>query len=203
MTYFRTAAAAGVRQVVLLAAGLDSRAYRLDWADGTVVFELDQPQVLEFKRDVLADRTPTAERREVAVDLRNDWPQALRDNGFDASKPSAWIVEGLIIYLPASAQRQLFTGIDTLAAPGSYAAIEDAVPLGADTFAAKLAEERASSQDRMAEVDRSSNSSTTSGTSRQCSGSAPAAGEPRPCLYRTICARTGDPSPRRIRKPAR
>jgi methyltransferase (TIGR00027 family) len=149
-TYFRTAAAAGVRQIVLLAAGLDSRAYRLDWADGTVVFELDQPQVLEFKRRVLAEYTPTAERREVAVDLRNDWPQALRNNGFDPSKPSAWIVEGLIIYLPASAQRQLFTGIDTLSAPGSYAAIEDAVPLGADTFAAKLAEERASSQDSMA-----------------------------------------------------
>jgi len=104
--YFDAAAAAGVRQIVLLAAGLDSRGYRLSWPDGTVVFELDQPRVLDFKREVLAAHgdAPTAPRKEVAVDLRNDWPQALRDNGFDPSKPSAWIAEGLLIYLPATAQ---------------------------------------------------------------------------------------------------
>lgn len=78
-TYFYAAADAGVRQIVIPAAGLDSRAYRLGWPNGTVVFELDQPQVLEFKRDVLARSgdTPTAERREIAVDLRDDWPYAL------------------------------------------------------------------------------------------------------------------------------
>jgi methyltransferase (TIGR00027 family) len=144
-TYFDAAAAAGVRQIVLLAAGLDSRAYRLPWPDGTVVFELDQPQVLEFKREVLARHgdAPTAERREVAVDLRDDWPRALRDNGFDASKPSAFIAEGLLIYLPATAQHQLFAGIDSLAAPGSHLAVEEAVPLDADAFEAKREEERA------------------------------------------------------------
>ena len=143
--YFQAAAAAGVRQIVLLAAGLDSRGYRLPWRDGTVVFELDQPQVLEFKRGALARHgdAPTAERREVAVDLRNDWPQVLRDNGFDPSKPSAWIAEGLLIYLPAAAQQQLFTGIDSLAAPGSHLAVEEAVPLDADAFEAKREEERA------------------------------------------------------------
>ena len=143
--YFQTAAAAGVRQIVLLAAGLDSRAYRLPWPDGTAVFELDQPQVLEFKREVLARHgdVPTAERREVAVDLRNDWPQALRDNGFDPSTPSAWIAEGLLIYLPAAAQQQLFSGIDSLAASGSHLAVEEAVPLDAETFEAKREEERA------------------------------------------------------------
>jgi methyltransferase (TIGR00027 family) len=80
-----------VRQIVILAAGLDSRAYRLAWPDGTVVFELDQPKVLEFKRQVLADHrdAPTADRREVAVDLREDWPKALADSGFDPAKPSA------------------------------------------------------------------------------------------------------------------
>jgi len=89
--YFRRAAAAGVGQVVILAAGLDSRAYRLPWPDGTTIFELDRPQILDFKREVLAERgaTPNAERREIAVDLRDDWPQALRDNGFEATKPSA------------------------------------------------------------------------------------------------------------------
>jgi methyltransferase (TIGR00027 family) len=143
--YFQTAAAAGVRQIVLLAAGLDSRAYRLPWPDGTAVFELDQPQVLEFKREVLARHgdVPTAERREVAVDLRNDWPQALRDNGFDPSTPSAWIAEGLLIYLPAAAQQQLFSGIDSLAASGSHLAVEEAVPLDAEAFEAKREEERA------------------------------------------------------------
>jgi methyltransferase (TIGR00027 family) len=145
--YFCRAAAAGVRQVVLLAAGLDSRAYRLDWPAQTVVYELDQPQVLEFKRGVLAGRTPTAPRREIAVDLRNDWPQALRDGGFDASAPSAWIAEGLLIYLPANAQRQLFTGIDALAARGSHAAVEDAVPMDAAAFEAKREEERAAGED--------------------------------------------------------
>jgi methyltransferase (TIGR00027 family) len=114
-----------------------------------VVFELDQPQVLEFKREVLARHgdSPTAERREVAVDLRNDWPQALRDNGFDSSKPSAWIAEGLLIYLPAAAQEQLFTGIDALAAADSRVAVEDAVPLDADAFEAKREEERAAGKE--------------------------------------------------------
>jgi methyltransferase (TIGR00027 family) len=148
--YFQTAAAAGVRQIVLLAAGLDSRGYRLPWPAGTVVFELDQPRVLEFKREALAAHgdVPTAERREVAVDLRNDWPQALRDNGFDPSKPSAFIAEGLLIYLPATAQHQLFAGIDSLAAPGSHLALEESVPLESDVFEAKREEELAGGDDR-------------------------------------------------------
>jgi methyltransferase (TIGR00027 family) len=148
--YFRTAADAGVRQVVILAAGLDSRAYRLAWPDGTVVYELDQPQVLAFKRDVLTRHgdKPTAERREIAVDLRQDWPQALKDNGFDPTKPSAWIAEGLLIYLPAGAQHQLFTGIDALASPGSFVAVEEAAPMPDEVFEAKVEEERTGGDDR-------------------------------------------------------
>jgi methyltransferase (TIGR00027 family) len=145
--YFRAAADAGIRQIVLLAAGLDSRGYRLDWPDGTVLFELDQPQVLEFKRETLAGHTPTAERREVAVDLRDDWPQALRNHDFDPAKPSAWVAEGLLIYLPAAAQQQLFAGIDALAAPGSHVAVEEAVPMDAEAFAAKREEERAAGEE--------------------------------------------------------
>jgi methyltransferase (TIGR00027 family) len=143
--YFRRAADAGVRQVVILAAGLDSRAYRLDWPAATTIFELDQPQVLDFKREVLSGQgaQPRAERREIAVDLRDDWPQALRDSGFDAAKPSAWIAEGLLIYLPASAQKQLFTGIDSLAGPGSHVAVEDGAPMKTDDYQAALEEERA------------------------------------------------------------
>lgn len=142
--YFAKVADAGVRQVVLLAAGLDSRAYRLSWAGGTVVYELDQSQVLQFKREVLVEHgdEPTAERREVAVDLRDDWPAALTAAGFDPSKPSAWIAEGLLIYLPATAQAQLFDGIDALSAPGSWVAVEEGRPMPADVFAAKQQEER-------------------------------------------------------------
>jgi methyltransferase (TIGR00027 family) len=144
--YFRRAAEAGVRQVVVLAAGLDSRAYRLSWPDGTTIFELDRPEVLNFKREVLAglDSQPRAERREVAVDLREDWPQALRDNAFDVAKPSAWIAEGLLIYLPAAAEEQLFTGIDSLSCPGSHVAVEDGAPLAQDEYEARLEEERSS-----------------------------------------------------------
>ncbi len=148
--YFRRAADAGARQVVILAAGLDSRAYRLPWPDATTIFELDQPQVLDFKREVLAEHgaRPYAERREVAVDLREDWPQALRDSGFATTQPSAWIAEGLLIYLPAAAQEQLFLGIDTLAGAGSHLAVEDGAPMPPDEYAAAVAEERNADDDR-------------------------------------------------------
>ena len=134
--YFYAAADAGLRQIVIPAAGLDSRAYRLAWPEGTVVFELDQPQVLEFKRDVLArsGEAPTAERRELAVDLRDDWPQALRQSGFDASRPSAWLVEGLLVYLPAAAQGELFAGIHDLAASGSHVAVDDGKPFSDEAY---------------------------------------------------------------------
>jgi methyltransferase (TIGR00027 family) len=143
--YFRRATEAGVRQVVILAAGLDSRAYRLSWPDGTTIFELDQPQVLDFKRVVLAEQgaLPNAERREIAIDLRDDWPQALRDSGFDETQPSAWIAEGLLIYLPAAAQEQLFAGIDALASSGSWVAVEDGAPMPAAAFEAAVEAERA------------------------------------------------------------
>ncbi len=143
--YLLRAAEAGVRQVVILAAGLDSRAYRLDWPGETTIFELDRPQVLDFKREVLGEQgaTPRAERREIAVDLREDWAQALRDSGFDAAQPSAWIAEGLLVYLPAAAQQQLFTGIDLMASAGSHVAVEDAAPMPAEAFAAAVEAERA------------------------------------------------------------
>ncbi|MFJ1454934.1 class I SAM-dependent methyltransferase [Nocardia sp. N2S4-5] len=136
--YSRTAGAAGIRQVVIVAAGLDARAYRLPWPDGTVVYELDRPPVLDFKREVLAGNgdEPRAERREVAVDLRDDWPQALRANGFDPSAPTAWLVEGLLVYLPADATEQLFDTIHSLSAPGSRVAVEQMDPLSESAAAA-------------------------------------------------------------------
>lgn len=127
-TYFADAVAAGIRQIVILASGLDSRAYRLDWPAGTTVYEIDQPQVLEFKSTTLAEHgaTPNAERREVAVDLRQDWPAALRAAGFDPSAPTAWLAEGLLMYLPAEAQDRLFTQIGELSPAGSRVSAETA-----------------------------------------------------------------------------
>ena len=148
--YFRGVADTGIRQIVLLAAGLDSRAYRLDWPAGTTIFELDQPQVLQFKRETLAAHgaVPNAERREIAVDLREDWAQALRDNGFRSDQPSAWIAEGLLIYLPAGAQEQLFAGIDSLTSSGSHVAIEEGIPMDDDAFRDKREEAKSIPDDR-------------------------------------------------------
>jgi len=122
--FFGAAADAGIRQMVILASGLDSRAYRLDWPVGTVVFEIDQPKVLEYKAARLAGHEPTAIRREVAVDLRYDWPKTLRQKGFDTSAATAWLAEGLLMYLPAAAQDRLFEQVSALSATGSRIAVE-------------------------------------------------------------------------------
>ena len=124
--FFTDAADSGVRQAVILASGLDTRAYRLAWPAGTVVFEVDQPQVIDFKTRTLTElgSSPTADRRTVGIDLRDDWPTALRDAGFDATKPTAWIAEGLLPYLPPEAQDRLFDNITALSAPGSRLATE-------------------------------------------------------------------------------
>src|SRR5947209_12442865 len=119
--FFTAAAASGIRQSVILASGLDTRGYRLPWGDGVVVYEIDQPAVIEFKTRTLADlgAAPTAELRTVAIDLREDWPAALRARGFDVSQPTAWSAEGLLPYLPGDAQDRLFDNITALSAPGS------------------------------------------------------------------------------------
>jgi methyltransferase (TIGR00027 family) len=124
--FFTNAAAAGIQQSVILAAGLDSRAYRLNWPAGSVVYEVDQPEVVAFKTETMAalGAEPTATRRTVSIDLRDDWPAALRDSGFDATKPSAWSAEGLLMYLPPEAQDRLFDHITALSAPGSQIATE-------------------------------------------------------------------------------
>jgi methyltransferase (TIGR00027 family) len=124
--FFLQATGAGVRQAVILASGLDSRAYRLPWPDGTVVYEIDQPRVIEAKTATMADigATPTADRRAVAIDLREDWSEALRRSGFDTGQPTAWSAEGLLVYLPPEAQDRLFDEITALSAPGSQLATE-------------------------------------------------------------------------------
>jgi methyltransferase (TIGR00027 family) len=124
--FFLEATRSGIGQVVILASGLDSRAYRLPWPAGTVVYEVDMPEVIEFKTLTLRElgAEPTAERRTVAIDLRDDWATALREAGFDPQQPTAWSAEGLLVYLPDAAQDALFDNITALSAPSSRLAFE-------------------------------------------------------------------------------
>ncbi|MDR3662263.1 MAG: class I SAM-dependent methyltransferase [Mycobacterium sp.] len=144
--YFADAAAAGIRQIVILASGLDSRAYRLDWPAGTTVFEIDQPKVLEYKDETLKAHgvTPAAELHQLPIDLRNDWPKALQEAGFDDTAPTAWLAEGLLMYLPAEAQDRLFENITAVSAPGSRISVE--------TVGEHAAERRQRMRDRFEKV---------------------------------------------------
>ncbi|MEB3021345.1 class I SAM-dependent methyltransferase [[Mycobacterium] crassicus] len=124
--HFLAATESGIRQAVILASGLDSRAYRLAWPAGTVVYEVDMPEVIDFKTTTLAGlgAEPTAERRTVSIDLRDDWPAALKAAGFDPAAPTVWSAEGLLVYLQPDAQDTLFDTIAALSAPGSRLACE-------------------------------------------------------------------------------
>jgi methyltransferase (TIGR00027 family) len=139
--FFIAAGANGVDQAVILAAGLDARAWRLPWVDGSVVYEIDQPQVLAFKADALAAHgsQPATTYRAVPIDLRADWPTALREAGFDPSTPTAWSAEGLLPYLPAAGQDLLFERVADLSVEGSRVAVEALSP---NTFDAEYLERR-------------------------------------------------------------
>ncbi|WP_292981762.1 class I SAM-dependent methyltransferase [Mycobacterium sp.] len=150
-TAFIDATDAGVRQAVILAAGLDARSWRLPWPDGTTVYELDQDRVLDFKLETLHEHgaEPKANRVAVAVDLRQGWPTALQQAGFDPSAPSVWSIEGLLMYLPAAAQDLLFERIQELAAPGSRVAVEG---LGPEFAVPELRDQRRERMDRVREL---------------------------------------------------
>lgn len=125
--YFADVMDAGVRQIVIVAAGLDSRAHRLPWPAGTTVYEIDQPEVIEFKSSTLSEigAKPTSDYRPVGIDLREDWPAALRAAGFDAAQPTAWLAEGVLIgFLPPPAEVQLLDNVISLSAKGSRLAAD-------------------------------------------------------------------------------
>ncbi|WP_327232362.1 class I SAM-dependent methyltransferase [Streptomyces murinus] len=117
----RQASASGIRQVVLLGAGMDSRAFRMDWPTGTRLFEVDTAEPLDFKAAVLRQERAVArcERITVPVDLREDWPGALAAAGHDPAVPTVWIAEGLLIYLPEDAVELLLARISAQSAAGS------------------------------------------------------------------------------------
>ncbi len=135
------ATTASCRQVVLLAAGLDTRAFRLAWPDGVRLFELDLPQMLAFKQRVLAAQhaVPHCQRIVLPADLRQDWPGALTSTGFQATQPTAWLAEGLLIYLAADQAAHLLTTVGELSAPASQLAFEQ----GTIADASLLAQARA------------------------------------------------------------
>lgn len=149
--FFADATRSGIRQAVILAAGLDARSWRLPWPSGMTVYELDQTRVLQFKSSTLAEHgaEPACRRIPVAVDLRQDWPAALREAGFDPSAPSAWSAEGLLPYLPAAAQDLLFDRVHGLAADGSRVAVE---ALGSTFLDERIRADRRARMDRLREV---------------------------------------------------
>lgn len=125
--FLAEAGAAGLRQVVILASGLDARPYRLSWPSGTTIYEIDQPEVIAFKTSTLSGlgAVPATDHRTVGIDLRDDWPAALRRAGFDAAQPTAWLAEGLLIgFLPPEAEDLLLDNITSLSAPGSRVAVD-------------------------------------------------------------------------------
>jgi methyltransferase (TIGR00027 family) len=141
--YLLAAGAAGCRQVVVLAAGLDARAMRLHWPDGVRLFEVELPPVLSFKDAVLAEHgaAPRCQRVSVPADLRADWPSQLLTAGFEPALPTAWLAEGLLIYLAASDAAHLLTAIGELSAPGSQIGLERG-----NTHGALMARARATSE---------------------------------------------------------
>jgi methyltransferase (TIGR00027 family) len=143
-TFFSEAVTAGIRQVVILAAGLDARGYRLPWAPGTTVFEIDQPQVIEFKTATIGalGAEPTADVRAVPIDLRHDWPSALQQAGFDTGRPAAWAAEGLLGFLPADAQDRLLDNVTALSAHGSRLVAEIFLNIGANLQALNAATQK-------------------------------------------------------------
>ena len=137
--FLTDAGRAGIRQAVILASGLDARPYRLWWPAGTTVYEIDQPQVIEFKTQTLRGlaAAPTADRRAVGIDLRREWPEALRRLGFDATKPTVWIAEGLFIgFLTPVTQDRLLDDVTAMSAAGSRMAA-DFLPNGSRPFSSQ------------------------------------------------------------------
>lgn len=141
--FFADAADGGLRQVVIIASGLDTRPLRLRWPSGTAVYEIDQPEVIEFKTATLAKLGAVAavEHRPVGIDLRDDWPAALQTAGFDPHQPTAWLAEGVLIgFLPSDAEVRLLDDINALSATDSRLAADYGMIYGSSQAARKQAQ---------------------------------------------------------------
>ena len=117
------ASRAGVRQIVILAAGMDARAYRLDWPSTPVptrLYEIDRPPVLAWKSARLSTSVPRCVRIALPGDVGEEWPAALVGSGFDPEAPTAWVVEGLLVYLEEAEVHALLARVNELSAAGSH-----------------------------------------------------------------------------------
>lgn len=125
-TYLIGVVGPDVRQVVLVAAGLDTRAFRMPWPPRVRLFEVDLPQVLDFKQDVLDDcgARSSCQRTVIPADLTTDWAIPLRNSGFRHDEPTVWLVEGLLVYLTEADNDRLMARIAELSCPGSQLAVE-------------------------------------------------------------------------------
>jgi methyltransferase (TIGR00027 family) len=110
------------RQLVLLAAGYDTRAYRLEWPVGTRLYELDQPAVLARKDAILREERaqPRCERITLGLDLAQGWTEPLLASGFVPSAASIWLLEGLLMYLAADEAQRVVAIVTSLASAGSW-----------------------------------------------------------------------------------
>lgn len=111
-----------IRQVVILAAGLDTRAFRLNWPDGTRLYELDQPSILQYKAQALQSTGAklACERIQIELDLTQPWKESLTRSGFDPQRPSVWLLEGFLFYLPNEDIIHILDTVTSLAAKGSW-----------------------------------------------------------------------------------
>ena len=125
--FLREATRDGLRQVVILAAGMDSRAFRMEWPPGTVIFEVEREEVLAYKASVLGvlAAAPRARRVEVPADLRDDFCATLRRCGFSEGAPAVFLLEGLTPYLPdEAAAMSILSTVASIAVPGSRLALD-------------------------------------------------------------------------------
>lgn len=119
----------GIRQVVLLGAGLDTRAYRLDLPHDTVIFELDRPALLAWKRAALGGIGAIGAARgcsliDLGIDLSQPWEQSLHRAGFDAAKPCLILAEGLLAYLEPEGRTEFLQRATGVAAAGSRLSLD-------------------------------------------------------------------------------
>lgn len=113
-----------VNQIVILASGMDTRAYRLPWSPESKIYELDQPQVLETKAAILCDATPNCQHYTIPTDLTQPWSHLLLEQRYQPNLPSFWLLEGLLMYLTEPQVRQLLETISQLATIDSYLGLD-------------------------------------------------------------------------------
>ncbi|MBD0336432.1 MAG: SAM-dependent methyltransferase [Cyanobacteria bacterium Co-bin13] len=117
----------GLSQVVILGSGLDTRAFRFDWPLLTRVYEVDHPEVLNYKVRVLQNSVPACQHFLIPgdlADLQAEWVKGLLEQGFQAQSPTVWLLEGLLMYLPEPSAHALLKTLSELSSAGSVLGLD-------------------------------------------------------------------------------